>query len=179
MDSGKSCPGCGSVLPEEDGEIPRGIRASAACARVFAEVGEFALSHPPLAGFHQLAIDAYTAQHATGDGPRLLHALVGLYLAIEHGRTASEVQGAQHRLGRPFAPPLVRPSVRADMAITDVAERGLLLDSLRGHVEALYEWADSVWATWEPHHVDVAAITRQHLPGFLPVPQRNCFGFHL
>ncbi|MGV9409577.1 DUF5946 family protein [Nocardia sp. NPDC003693] len=172
------CPGCGLAMPAERGDVARGVDASPACAAVFAEVCGFGLQRPPLDRFHQLATDTYTAQHGReGDNPRLLHALTGLYLAIEHGRTASEVLSAQHALGRPVWPPLTRPRTAPTMTVIDVAERGLMVDSVIGHAEALYAWADSLWAAWEPHHADVAAIAREHLGGFITVPQRICFGF--
>ena len=49
---------------------------------------------------HQLAVDAYTIQHSSGDTKRIVvaFALIGLYLFLEKGYTGKQVQDAHVKL---------------------------------------------------------------------------------
>src|SRR6266511_2438669 len=74
MSGATTCPGCGLELPAS-GLTPDPRRnASPECWRLYGEVQGFELNHIELArDYHQLAVDAYSAQHAarerSGDIP--------------------------------------------------------------------------------------------------------------
>jgi hypothetical protein len=115
---------------------------------------------------HQLAVDAYAAQHAPPEIPGDLapigvaYALVGLHLALDRGLPGVQVRAAHQRMGRPDAswPPLPAPAGRGAMTVFNVAAAGLMIGSVAGHAQAVRAWAASVWQAWSAQHVPVAAL---------------------
>ncbi|MFE3104030.1 DUF5946 family protein [Nocardia tengchongensis] len=187
MNDWKPCPGCGLEMPQDrNSALPRKIVASAACWRVYNEVSSFALIHPPLDRWNQLSADAYGAQPSRADDTdpkpvRLVYSLVGLYLALEHGCSGEDVRAAHRMLGRPDPswPSLSGPATSIGMTVMDVAERGLMRESLTGHAGALHEWVESVWSAWDSRHAAIAELSRRGLPDFLSNPVRRCWGYRL
>jgi Family of unknown function (DUF5946) len=161
------CPGCGVELPAGGAAPePRG-NASAECWLLYGEVQGFELRHLELArDYHQLAVDAYAAQHAPRDpsaGPPpigVAYALVGLHLALDRGMPGVLVRAAHQRMGRPDAtwPPLPAPERTGAMTVFDVAAAGLMVGSVAGHAAAMRDWAASVWEAWGARHAAVAAL---------------------
>ncbi len=105
---------------------------------------------------HQVALDAYAAQHP---GPpakpvTLWLALVGLHLALEQGWTGRQVQAAHHRLSLldKAGPALTGPSRAAETTVADVMAR----PGGAGRDAALTAWAGDVWRSWEPSHAQLA-----------------------
>ena len=73
------------------------MNASAECQRLCHELSLYTLSHGDAFFIHQVAVDAYAAQHA---GPAskpitVAFALIGLCLLLERGHTGRAVQRAR------------------------------------------------------------------------------------
>jgi hypothetical protein len=147
------CPGCGLVLPDLAEAIPApGLEASPECWALYGEVTGPAMSDPELAGWHQLTVDTYAAQHPlAGANPiRTAFALIGLHLALDRGWTGVQVRDAHKRLadgGGPW-PVFARP------AALDGTRRSIggvyAAPTASAHVRMLHDWAEEVWAAWRP-----------------------------
>jgi hypothetical protein len=162
------CPGCG--LEAEPGGIPldRPLNASPECWALRAEAAGFELGDLSLVGrFHQLAVDAYGAQHAGGPTSRIYvaYSLVGLLLALERGWTGTMVRDFHGRMGRPDAswPAFGRAPSAGEVTIADVVAAGARAGSADGHASLVERWARSVWAAWQEQHAEVAALTERLL----------------
>jgi hypothetical protein len=136
---------------------------------VYGEVTGFGLMHQARLGrFHQLAVDAYGAQHPGVDGRaiRVAYSLVGLYLALERGWDGVGVRGAHQAMGRPAEswPDFQAPPSRGAVTVLDVAKRGARIGSVEGHVDAMNLWARSVWEAWTQHHPQVADLAARTVP---------------
>jgi hypothetical protein len=157
------CPGCGLRLPATGLSWDPKLFASPECWQVYGEVAGFELAHPDLVvRFHQLAVDAYGAQHSGGDGRgiRVAYSLVGLHLALDRGWSGVAVRSAHQGMGRPQPswPAFVRPPGSATQTVLDVALAGSRAGSIAGHASAVQHWAAGVWAEWAPRHAEVAAL---------------------
>jgi hypothetical protein len=157
------CPGCGLRLPalRDEASNPQ-VNASAECQRSCHELSLYTLSHGDPFFIHQVAVDAYAAQHA---GPAskpitVAFALIGLCLLLERGYTGKAVQRAHMRLAKRskrwpwFDPPAHRGSVTVADVLRVVAgdERGT----------AIMQWATSVWTAWEQAHPAVRSLIDQY-----------------
>ena len=98
--SATTCPGCGLELPASGLPWDPGRNASPECWQLYGEVQGFELRHLELArDYHQLAVDAYAAQHAgreaVGDVPPIsvAFALAGLHLALDRRRSGRRTSG--------------------------------------------------------------------------------------
>jgi Family of unknown function (DUF5946) len=133
MSGSRTCPGCGLELPASG--LPWNPRrhASPECWQLYGEVQGFELHHIELVrDYHQLAVDAYAAQHAwreVGGDVRpvpVAYALVGLHLALDRrvsglegpdlGRRRLAGMGLAARCGRRADRPLpgvIQPAVGA------------------------------------------------------------------
>jgi hypothetical protein len=162
-DVGIVCPGCGVRLPalRDEASNPQ-VNASPECQRLCHELSLYTLAHGDPFFIHQVAVDAYAAQHA---GPlsksiTIAFALVGLCLLLERGYTGKAVQRAHMRFAkqskrwRSFDPPAHRGSV----TVADVigAEPGSERDA------AIMQWATSVWVAWERAHPAVRTLIEQY-----------------
>ena len=68
MSGSTTCPGCGLQLPASGLPWDRRRNASPECWQLYGEVQGFALNHRKLVrDFHQLTVDTYAAQHASGE----------------------------------------------------------------------------------------------------------------
>jgi hypothetical protein len=156
------CPGCGLVLPDQGDAPDQRYNASGACRALYTVLTAATLIDPVADFDHQLAVDAYAAQHvsATARPIGTAFALVGLYLAFERGFTGRQVQRAhmlmaQRRRDWPrFAPP-VAPIW---LTVQDVLAAP---DEQRG--AALRAWGESVWAAWQEQHGAIAALEKATL----------------
>ena len=146
------CLGCGVETPGEDG---------AGCFGLYQELSVHTLSDRDPSFPHQLAVDAYAAQHAGPDVKPITtaFALIGLYLVCERGFTGRQAQRAHMFLGRRrqewprFDPPADRGAVTVADVLALAADAG-------GRNEVLRRWAASVWAAWRDQHERVAALVR-------------------
>jgi hypothetical protein len=167
MSGSTTCPGCGLELPASGLPWQPRRNASPECWQLYGEVQGFELEHIELVrDYHQLAVDAYTAQHAPrevdGDLPPIgvAYALVGLYLALDRGVPGVEVRAAHQRMGKPDPswPRLPAPTSTGPVTVFDVAATGAMVDSAGGHGEAVRSWAAAVWQAWASQHAAVAAL---------------------
>ncbi|HEY7377039.1 MAG TPA: DUF5946 family protein [Polyangia bacterium] len=145
------CPACGAGLRAGD---------AAGCLGLFHELSVATLSDRDATFPHQLAVDAYAAQHA-GSAPKPLttaFALIGLYLVCERGFTGREAQRAHMFLGRRRQEwPRFRPP--ADVGPITVAD--VLAAGEGGRQAALRRWAAAAWAAWRDQHQTVVELVRE------------------
>jgi hypothetical protein len=144
------CPGCGlrSTVSDE-------------CQRLCHELAFYTLSQGDTFFIHQVAVDAYAAQHA---GPSskpigVAFALIGLYLLHERNYSGKDVQNAHMRLARLSKewPSFRLPSHRGNLTVADVVatEPGTARDTM------VMKWAASVWAAWHAERAAVAALLKR------------------
>jgi hypothetical protein len=148
------CAACGAEVPD----------AAAGCLGLYHQLAAQTLSDRDPTFPHQMAVDAYAAQHA-GAATRPIttaFALIGLYLVCERGFTGRQAQRAHMFLGRHrqewprFEPPAdVGPITVADALAVDEGARK----------QTLRRWAASVWAAWRDQHDRVAALIRERFDG--------------
>lgn len=157
------CPGCGLRLPRlDDGVTNPQVNASAECQRLCHELSLYTLSHGDPFFIHQVAVDAYAAQHA---GPAskpitVAFALIGLCLLLERDHTGKAVQRSHMRLAARSKrwPSFDPPEYRGSMSVADVhrAVPGEARDT------AIMRWASSVWTAWEQAHPAVRSLIDQY-----------------
>lgn len=154
----RDCPGCGVYLPILEVHSGERYNASAECRHLYGEVCAYTMTRGDSAFTHQLAVDAYGAQHA-GESVRpitVAFALIGLYFACERGYSGRQVQHMHMLLAQrsktwpQFAPPL-RAGV---VTVLDVvrARPGEERDTM------LQRWGQSVWDAWDPEHERVTSL---------------------
>jgi hypothetical protein len=119
---------------------------------LFEEVIADEYQNPVLFGqVHQLTVDSYAVQHASGRHPDksvCVH-LVGLHLTLERDVAPLEVPPLLQRLAsRTSWPHLDPPQQRASLTVYEVA----LADSPQTHALRVRDWAAAVWQAWRPHH---------------------------
>lgn len=157
------CPGCGPRLPIADAPRATLLDCSPGCWQRYGELAAYTLSQSYDEFIHQLAVDAYAAQHA-GPSARpitIAFALAGLYLAVERGYTGREVQRAHQRLARGSKnwPSFGAPRVYASVTVADV----LAADPGDARDAAIRQWAAAVWLTWHEARPDVLEFVRERL----------------
>ena len=157
------CPGCGLRLPRlgDEATNPQ-VNASAECQRLCHELSLYTLSHGDAFFLHQVAVDAYAAQHA---GPAskpitVAFALIGLCLLLERGYTGKAVQRAHMRLATRSKrwPSFDPPAYRGSVTVADVLR--VVEDGERD--SAIMRWASSVWMAWEQAHPAVRTLIDQY-----------------
>jgi hypothetical protein len=153
------CPGCGLQLPRLRDEVanPK-VNASAECQRLCHDFSLYTLSHGDPFFIHQVAVDAYAAQHAGRFSKNIgiAFALVGLCLLLEHAYTGRQVQQAHMRLAKRSKqwPPFDPPAHRGILTVAD----GLRASPGSERDKALIQWATSVWTAWEQAHPAVRTL---------------------
>lgn len=110
----------------------------------FHHLSFYTLAHGDPAFIHQLAVDAFEAQHAESLKPiGSVFSLLGLYLHVEHRFTGKQVQRAHMQLARVRRPwqPIVLPPDRGEVTVHHVlaAPPGPERDA------AIERWSASVW----------------------------------
>ncbi len=149
----EACPGCGVALPVESGPTHPYMTGSAACWRGYGKLLAVQYSDPRRMGFHQIIVDAYAAQHPDGDDPRAVQSVaihpMTLVLFLERGvDPAGGTRLHQRMVRRPVFHRLRRPGGAGGGGLTfQHVPRDGDVDLVR---ERAYEWARSVWASWEP-----------------------------
>jgi hypothetical protein len=156
-----TCPGCGALVPDEDGPVHRYLLAAPGCWRMYGGVLARRLAAraaPP----DRYPADAYAVQHPGVPGPQSAQSVVAhlaaLGLMLEDGvgaGAATRVMGEliatrKGRLGW-----LEPPASRGDVTVADVAATGD--DDLDG---AVREWAGSAWAAWGAYQPVVLELAR-------------------
>jgi hypothetical protein len=97
-------------------------------------------------------VDAWQLQHAvlSKSNIGIAFSLIGLYLAIEKGRTGRQAQLAHMELAgqKKLWGDFEIPPIRAALTVADV----LRADSGPARDARLMEWAAAVWASWSHAH---------------------------
>lgn len=156
-----SCPGCGGSFPLLEGPSHRYMIGSRGCWHAFTCVLAADYVSPERMSFHQLVVDAYAAQHPSGNAQQQVQSvglhLMTLCLFLEHG--ADPAQGTQlHR--RMVRRPAFHRLERSDpggLTVLHVPVEG----PAAGARAAAYEWAEAVWTTYRHEHPTVRAWLRE------------------
>ncbi|MGH9887883.1 MAG: DUF5946 family protein [bacterium] len=161
-----ACPGCGVLLPGSGAAWNPPSLASEACHSVYDEVLRFEYAHIVELGlWHQLLVDTYAAQHAGEQSAPITtaFALIGLNLALEHGRSGIEVRDAHQLLASRYRewPRFARPSGLGAMTVQDLALAATPVE----HIAVLRRWARAVWDAWTPEHRRVDELVGHRVPG--------------
>ncbi|HUY99086.1 MAG TPA: DUF5946 family protein [Thermomicrobiaceae bacterium] len=157
-----TCPGCGLTLPATDGGPVERSYASAACWALCMRLSGETMSWRDPGFVHQLAVDAYAAQHY---GPRvkpitITFALVGLYLVNEHGFSGRQVQRVHMALAnRTRDWPAFQPvAARATLMVSSVVDA-----PVDAWPDAVARWSSAVWQIWRREQATIAELLRTHL----------------
>jgi hypothetical protein len=150
-----ACPGCGLLLPVQDGPTHAYIGASAACWALYGRALERSYSDPSCRDVLQLVVDAYACQHPGEPGRRSAQSvaihLMTLCLVLEDGADPREGPRLHRRMvDRPTFTWLTPPAQRGERTVRDL----LAADAYDG---AAWAWARDVWLAWAPHHATVRA----------------------
>lgn len=157
------CPGCGVVLPNRHLELNDRYASSGECWNLFMKLSEYTQSLYDPSFPHQIAVDAYGAQHAgpTSRSITTAFALIGLCLLFNWGYTGRQVQKVHMILANRSKdwPRFNPPGIKDGLTVQDVirAEHGGERDRM------LRVWAESVWATWKKDHENVAKLIKKHI----------------
>lgn len=152
-----TCPGCGQLLPEQQGPTHPYLGSSAACWALYGEVLAREYSDPDYFRVHQLTVDAYAVQHPGVPERRAVQSvalhLITLCLVLEEAADAGEGPKLHRRLAqrRPRFHWLEPPRPNGRMTVADVRRAA----SAAEHERIVAAWAHDVWAAWEPHHATV------------------------
>ena len=156
--SQQDCPGCGVRLPSSGARADGRYNASAECWQLYGELSAYTMTRGYGAFIHQLAVDAYGAQHA-GENARpigVAFALIGLYLACEKGYSGRQVQHLHTLLARRSKswPRFTLPPQTGALTVLDVmrAQPGEQRDDM------LRQWGQSVWDAWSQEHARVKLL---------------------
>lgn len=167
------CPGCGETFVDGDGPVHRYMTGSAGCWRGFGELLARDYSSAARMTFHQVAVDAYAAQHpGSGDLPQQIQSvglhLMTLCLFLEND-TDPALGTALHKkmVRRPTFRRLERSGPGA-LTWKHVPTAG----SLEVVRRATYDWASAVWDTYREEHLTVRTWLRQSDFELLPASER-------
>jgi hypothetical protein len=157
-----ACPGCGTQLYSENGSLDEGLNASAACRELMFQLSYYTLTLRDSHFIHQLAVDAFAAQHSGKQTKPITtaFALVGLYLANERNFTGKQVQQAHLALAKRSKtwPCFTAPQEKARWTVRDVTESP---DDQKQSM--IKKWSRSVWEIWEPERTRVAGLVKDFL----------------
>lgn len=154
----RDCPGCGVRLLVSDAFPDDRFNASPECWQLYGEMTAYTLTRGYEAFIHQVAIDAYAAQHF-GKNVRPIgnfFPLITLYLVCEKGYTGRQAQHMHGLLARRSKtwPTFTPPHDVGAVTIADVmrAHPGEPRDAI------IHQWAQSVWEAWAPEHERVKSL---------------------
>ena len=155
-----TCPGCGVVLPPNEGPRHAYLGASAECWQLYGRLASPSSTAPDALRLRRLIADAYAAQHPGVPQLRSVQSiavhLMDLCLLLERGgagpRAAPE-PGERPRRKALDLHWLEPPETRGVMTAADALRTGGA-ESRAVRVEA---WATEVWSAWEAHHPTVRA----------------------
>jgi hypothetical protein len=161
----RACPGCGVRLPLSDARPDGRYNASAECWQLYLELTAYTLMRGYDEFIHQLAVDAYGAQHVA-ENPRPIgpaFALIGLYLTYERGYSGRQVQHMHMLLANRSKtwPRFAAPCHTYSMSVLDVIQvpAGEQRDAM------LREWGRAVWDAWVGEHDRVQVLFERVMGG--------------
>ncbi len=130
---------------------------------LFDELSFYTLAQPRSEFLHQLAIDTFTAQHATEASKPIavIFAVLGLYLHAERGFSGLQIQQVHMRLAplRLPWPALRLPARHAEVTVADVlaAAPGRERDGM------IRRWCMVEWEVWQDSRAAIASLLKKHL----------------
>lgn len=154
----RDCPGCDVHLPILEAHSDERYNASAECWRLYGELCAYTVTRGNIEFIHQLAVDAYGAQHASENVRPITvsFALIGLYFACERGYSGRQVQHMHMLLAQrsKIWPRFVPPPHAGAVTVLDVmrARPGEERDAM------LRRWGQSVWDAWGQEHERVTSL---------------------
>lgn len=156
------CPGCGLRFACKNLAPSDRYNASGECLEFYHELTYYTLGKQDPEFIHQLAVDAYGAQHSGGVTKHIttFFALAGLYLFFEKGYTGKQVQQAHLTLAKNKSftwPGFEAPNEGSKVTIVDVINSGDDRDRI------LVLWAKSIWESWHKDHQQVIDICEKLL----------------
>lgn len=157
----RACPGCGARLPlSEEAFGDERYNASPECWQLYGELTAYTVEQGYRSGdfIHQLAVDAYGAQHARESGRPigLAFALIGLYLACERGFSGAQVQHMHLQLAQRSKswPRFAPPEHMGALTVWDVMQA----PAGEQRNDKLRRWGQSVWDAWSQEHERVRSL---------------------
>ena len=156
-----TCPGCGVVLPDKKLLLSESYNASGECNELFNELSGYTLSQYNAEFIHQYSGDAYGAQHAGAPTKniRVIFALIGLCLAVEHNFTGRQAQLLHMKIPKQEWMILTPPEQRGNITVADV----VAANSDEEKKEMIMKWVRSVWESWFQHHVYIREVVARYL----------------
>ena len=153
------CPGCGARLSvSDDAFADARYNASPECWQLYGEMTAYTVTRGYETFIHQLAIDAYAAQHF-GKNVRPIgnfFPLITLCVAAEKGYTGRQAQHLHMLLAKRSKtfPTFTPPAYVGAITIADVmqAQPGEPRDAM------IHQWVQSVWEAWSAEHVRVRSL---------------------
>lgn len=148
------CCGCGGDFPDILGPTHAYMLSSAGCWEAYGRVLGREYGNPPYARLHRLTVDAYAVQHPGVDGPQARNSvgihLSRLYLMLGLGWSLIRANDAMLIImaKKGHYPWLTPPVDRGSLTVRDV----VAASSASEHVDAVEQWAKSVWRAWAEHH---------------------------
>ena len=162
MSKTTTCPDCGLILSSAEEQLDERYYAPYACRQLYYELSAYTLSLGDAEFIHQYAVDTYAAQHAGANLKPIgiTFALVGLYLAHEHGYSGKQVQRAHMLLAKASKkwPQFRQPEEKASVTVLDVLNAP---EDRRN--EMLREWGRAVWRIWAPERAKIVALVHEYL----------------
>jgi len=150
------CPGCGVLLPDQDGPTHRYLESSPACWALYGEILAREYSDLRYRQVHRLTVDAFAAQHPGRMSPQTIQSaavhLISLHHVLERGYTmqqATQAMASAVSKGKGQYVWLTPPaSLKSEITVADV----LKVTTVEEHLSAVRAWAVSVWHAWSHHH---------------------------
>jgi hypothetical protein len=130
---------------------------------LFDELSFYTLAQPRSEFIHQLAIDTFTAQHATATTRPMavVFAVLGLYLHAERGFAGLQIQRVHIQLAPLHLPwpSLSLPPQHADLTVADAlaAAPGPARDAM------IHRWCVAEWQVWSDNRAVIAHLLKTHL----------------
>jgi hypothetical protein len=149
-------------MESDNAAMDEHFNALVACRQLYDEISAFTFSLGDADFIHQLAVDAYAAQHS-GEGVKAItttFAIIGLYLTFEHGYTGREVQKAHMVLARKRRQwPLFQPPSRQ----STITVRDVVLNLPDNYRTAIDGWGKSVWELWKPEQENIKQLLDKYI----------------
>ncbi len=162
MNSMVTCPGCRVQLRSESNERDDRANASQACRDHYNTLSYYTISLGDFYFIHQIAVDAYGAQHHRDRVKPIgiTFAFVGLYSVNERGYTGRHVQRVHMALAKKSKvwPAFTAPKEKAALTVQNVVR---VPDEQKQ--DMIRKWHASVWDIWKAEKENNARLLKTHL----------------
>ena len=162
-----ACPGCGALLPVEDGPVHAYMTSSPACWARYNVILAAEYSDADLMRVHRLSVDTFAIQHPGANTERREIQSVGLHLArlmfqLEGDLTPEATTNLMLRMGeRKSTLTALQPPARFSITTADVAP----FAGGPKHAETVREWARATFDDWSDHHAFIRRWANDALGG--------------